>query len=1288
MRNLKLQYCKELTTDVNQPKQLLIQPIETHNGESGGSTSYVVTSNNIVRLETENSQGRCKTKIIADLPDIVSAEYLQLDAQICVATGGGEVLIIQPDTLETREGTFCDVGIECMSWSPNQEVVAFITKTHNVVVMTCTYDLIAEQQLDQDLSKEQEFVNVGWGKKETQFQGTAGKAAAKEKPEETTLNDNDDGSVHVTWRGDGAYFAVSYVSAARGRTFKVYDCEGKLQFSAEKCSQIRENIAWRPSGNWLAMAQRLPNKSCIALFEKNGLRHRDFTLPFDLDEEKVVQIKWSEGSDILAIRTKKNGSQSIYLYTIGNYHWYLKQVLVYDEQDQLAFFHWDSRLGSENDLHVCLESGKHLIHRWTFAVDRYVRGLVAVIDGKRLCLSDFAKAVIPPPMSQRVIEINDYINSITWHESTLCVYTSDKSIYIYQPLQQLSQEPPPVIQLKPNKELAHLQLSNLVNFNCDYLLATKSVGNCTRILLINKEPDIEEEEDKGEANDAVYKVHSSLKINGTVNAISIGASAMDQFYVQTIQNGHCYEISLKPDNSMKVERNHAQLAQPADQIEYFNLNSDSTAGIISLRSQQSLHLDGRRIADDVTSFCVVGNYLAYTQLNALHFVHLRNRRQVSSRNIERGGKLVTAIASEARVVLQMPRGNLEVICPRVLALDLVGALLQRRQYQLAMQMLRKQRINLNIICDHNVKEFVASIDIFLKEIKQSQWLCLFLSELQNEDLTQGMYSSNYEGKEQQESHYPDDYRVENKVEYISKLICQHMEKAKAKDDVNRYRLPIITSYVKLGHLEEALLLIWREKQRISEENLNLADDMLKYLLYMVDVNDLYNVALGTYDFGLVVFVAQKSQKDPKEFLPYLNELKSLPLDYRKFKIDEHLKRYAKALNHLAQCGEDYYTEALEFIKKHGLYVQGLQCYRNQKEFHQQICVAYADHLRSQAKLENASLMYERGGQLQQALMSARHILDWQRVLVLAKLLKESLPEVAMSMVGPLQQQSRHLEAYELVKDYVQDRDKQMEVLLEGHLYGRAIFEARLQGGNILADKVTPSLLAYVNQLQTSLEADHQLFLDYKKRLQIIRQQQASQGDGDGGGDVDIDEVDLLSDTTSMHSSRHSGSSRGTGKTFRSSKNRRKHERKLLSLKPGNPFEDIALIDALHNHITKIGQQQQVVHDTCKALLQVAEDGSDGDGDYSADILAASLQREFNQLLLTVESSLDEIWIPELAGGNGGAGTGTGFSFAQHLTGPNVDYLALKKEQRYALISPLKRFKPQLNIIDWPHDILL
>jgi len=268
---------------------------------------------------------------------------------------------------------------------------------------------------------------------------------------------------------------VSYVAAQLGRTFKVYDCEGKLHHTAEKSANLKEVLAWRPAGNWIAVPQRFPNKSTIALFEKNGLRHRELVLPFDLQEESVVQLRWSEDSDILAIRTATKEEQRVYLYTIGNYHWYLKQVLIFDQVDPMALLHWDTRIGAEHTLHILKESGKRLIYSWAFAVDRYERsGVVGVIDGKRLLLTDFAWAVVPPPMCQKFLQLDNYINAFTWFETSLCVYTCDRRMYSYEPMQQLGGHEPQSSLLMPDAELSRLTLANLTYFSCDYLLATHS----------------------------------------------------------------------------------------------------------------------------------------------------------------------------------------------------------------------------------------------------------------------------------------------------------------------------------------------------------------------------------------------------------------------------------------------------------------------------------------------------------------------------------------------------------------------------------------------------------------------------------------------------------------------------------------------------------------------------------------------------------------------------------------------------------------------------------------------
>ena len=75
------------------------------------------------------------------------------------------------------------------------------------------FDPLKEINLTGEGFGEAAFVNVGWGKKETQFHGSEGKAAAKEvRPKMRPIHKGDDRMTRVVWRDDGERFACSYVS--------------------------------------------------------------------------------------------------------------------------------------------------------------------------------------------------------------------------------------------------------------------------------------------------------------------------------------------------------------------------------------------------------------------------------------------------------------------------------------------------------------------------------------------------------------------------------------------------------------------------------------------------------------------------------------------------------------------------------------------------------------------------------------------------------------------------------------------------------------------------------------------------------------------------------------------------------------------------------------------------------------------------------------------------------------------------------------------------------------------
>jgi hypothetical protein len=53
--------------------------------------------------------------------------------------------------------------------------------TNALVLMTKDFEIIMEQKISTENSSESHFVNVGWGSFETQFKGSEGKKAVKEK---------------------------------------------------------------------------------------------------------------------------------------------------------------------------------------------------------------------------------------------------------------------------------------------------------------------------------------------------------------------------------------------------------------------------------------------------------------------------------------------------------------------------------------------------------------------------------------------------------------------------------------------------------------------------------------------------------------------------------------------------------------------------------------------------------------------------------------------------------------------------------------------------------------------------------------------------------------------------------------------------------------------------------------------------------------------------------------------------------------------------------------------------
>lgn len=83
-------------------------------------------------------------------------------------------------------------------------------------------------------------------------------------------------------------------------------------------------------------------------------------------KEKIVKLDWSNDSDVLAIETVSTATKktNIYLFTMGNYHWYQKQTLNFDRKVITTI--WDVRSSEGKQLHVLLDNGHYCIYRLVY----------------------------------------------------------------------------------------------------------------------------------------------------------------------------------------------------------------------------------------------------------------------------------------------------------------------------------------------------------------------------------------------------------------------------------------------------------------------------------------------------------------------------------------------------------------------------------------------------------------------------------------------------------------------------------------------------------------------------------------------------------------------------------------------------------------------------------------------------------------------------------------------------------------------------------------------------------
>ncbi|KAJ2918056.1 hypothetical protein MD484_g2395, partial [Candolleomyces efflorescens] len=1069
-----------------------------------------------------------------EVPQIVSLRVIAEARRIAAIMRGGDVVVVSLDEEDSPaevEGTF-ETGILAASWSPDESLLVLVTGDHKLILMTSTFDVLSEGPVHQNEFGEDAPINVGWGSKQTQFHGSLGKTAAQAPTNVKIGSSPDDDSIpRVSWRGDGAYFVVSILAPAdslgfRRRVLRVYDRQASLQSTSEAVGGLEHALAWRPSGNLIASTQRFgfegggsgkEERHDVVFFERNGLRHGEFTLkaehfkPTNQVEKstkkwgyKVRDIVWSADSNVLGLWVGTDHGDIVQLWTIGNYHWYLKHELIAPEvapgkPGRFTSIQWHP----EATLQLILTTPDTILHRhydWeTFSSPSKPpqdSGLVAVLDASSILLTPFRTQNVPPPMSSHQLAVK-------------AVSSLDSPSSLYK-----AKNPVHVAFSADGDALACLWEDGLLQL---WALNTRLGPGPGKVLNPSKIWEGKPSESEGAAWRHV-SVHSDNSSGKTWSLAVLGrvpSSEGDVLGIINLESGkvvktqsfdliapNCrivgntwpvlYQTRTGGVRKILVEPESRQSEDDLTLGSFpeFCLHTEtaqSSSGdilFVGLAKSGRLYVfvpgrDARILATNANSFTISSSFVVLTttsheskyvpisELLAILSSTAENESTESNdvpdqwtvRKVERGSRIVVAVPSTMSLVLQMPRGNLETINPRPLVMEVVTKDLNEGNYRKAFFACRKHRIDLNVLVDHDQEQFLDRVPQFVEQIHEIDHLNLFLTLIG---------------------------RGNQAPEVVIK-ICDAVRIELEKKDLKKYINTILTAHVVKNPPDYESGLA--ELLRLRETDQSLVEEAVKYIIFLVDAEKLFDIALGMYDFSLVLMIAQHAQKDPREYLPFLKELRSLEKYYQRFRIDDHLKRHESALKNLSLGGPQYFEEAVAYIERYSLYEAALSIWKGTDQY-KTVMEVYGDWLYERRELPQAAAAFLEAGNTQKAMVTFEKNLQWRELFDLAFLNhtpEEELQDMAYRVSEDLTSKKRYAEAGQVLLEYRQDVRGAVYALVQGNAFSEARRVANLhKHPELLEDVIRPASLDSRAQIAEDINEMREQLRKQRNRIRELR----------------------------------------------------------------------------------------------------------------------------------------------------------------------------------------------------------
>ncbi|KAE9377847.1 elongator complex protein-like protein 1 [Stipitochalara longipes BDJ] len=1138
--------------------------------------------------------------------EILSLHYFGDTLTACLVLAGGDIVVVREEPLAGEDRIeivgSVDAGITAAKWSPDEELLAITTKADTVVFMSRSFEGITDVVMTTEDLKASNHVSVGWGKKETQFKGKGAKAlrdpTMPEKTDEGVLSANDDSQVTISWRGDGAYLAISTIEGGARRLIRVYSREGVLDSVNEPVDGLEGALSWRPAGNLIAGVQRLEDRIDVVFFERNGLRHGQFSLRLTPEQRHLegqhIRLFWNSDSTVLAVVL----TDCIQLWTMGNYHWYLKQELKTSALLPLSSVVWHP----EKSLRFIATSLDHIIvieHIFTIAraslAPPHDYGVIAVIDGQSINITPFRTANIPPPMALHELKVRSNAIDVAFNaDASMVAVLHQKGIAILEWKSVAASSSPPVLsgQVTFDKNGSPEGTHHQVSF------AQKD-----EVLVLQRDASGSSIKRYG-FNDDTGRMEEILSKTASISRISALSSFFYEGSAHPFVQGKAGDLHSLTFGEHTLSRCKFPHYLPWTEIVQYG--EDHIA--FGMSGNGHLYANSRLLVKNCTSFLVTSAHLIFTTTtHLLKFVHITDvnglevpaddpEKDERCRSIERGARLVTAMPTSLSLILQMPRGNLETIFPRAMVVAGIRKLIEEKNYRKAFTHCRTQRVDMNILYDHAPEQFLANVALFIDQVKKITYIDLFLSSLREEDVTQTMYKETRVSRDFETSipvvngtneplPAPSILAKLSKVNTICDAVLEVLKTRTATNLQN-----IITANVCKSPpaLDDGLLVV----AQLMKDDSAMADKAVEHICFLTDVNKLYDNALGLYDLDLALLVAQQSQKDPREYLPFMQNLQEMTELRRCFSIDDHLSRHTKALSHLHTL--DAFTELQTYTQKHSLYQSALSLYRYNPTQHATITSLYAQYLESKSSFKEAALAYE---SLHNYLKATSCYLSsgpssWRETLFCAlsqepPLSGPALTDLATSLYDALIESKDYFAAATIQLEYLSSIRNACRAFCKGYFFADALHLVALKNApELLEEVIDPGLgEALASSTELLAECKAQL-LAQVPRIRELRAKALADplafyegergGDGELPDDVSVAASSHLSTNRSLFT-RYTGKgsqgqslgTAGTGVSRATSKNRRREERKRARGKKGSVYEEEYLVASVGRLIDRV-----------------------------------------------------------------------------------------------------------------------